>query len=178
MKIYLIFLQYFIENNVDPNLRGKAGITALHVAAQEGHVESIDYLMRLPNINSHTVDQYGRSSLLTAAANEQVHAVEKILHYQPDLINLVDAQGWSALHVAVCTNNLEIARCLLKKRASIDLEKWDEATAAHIATENGYLEMLQHLKVRGANFNKKTKTGWTLLHLASFHSWMQKLAKI
>lgn len=167
------FLQYFIENNIDPNLKGRDGMTALHIAAQEGHIESIQTLMQASTINSHAVDKYGRSALLTAVSNEKLAAVEKILELQPDLINLVDRQGWSALHIAARTNNLKITQLLLKKGAEIDREKWDGATATHIAAENGYLEILEWLKIRHANFAKKAKNDWTLLHLACFHNNLQ-----
>jgi ankyrin repeat protein len=172
------FLQYFIDNKVDANLSGKDGMTPLHVAAQEGHIASIEILMRTAGVIPRTINQHGSSVLLTAVSNKQLAAVEKILELdttsnsvddRAKLVNLADREGWSPLHVAVLQANLEMTQFLLRKRAAVDQKKLNGITASHIAAQHGYLEILQQLKSRRANFNELALRDWTVLHFASFY---------
>ena len=55
-----------VENNVDPNMADLSRRTALHLAASNGHEETLQYLLAVPDINKSPVDMFEGTPLQDA----------------------------------------------------------------------------------------------------------------
>jgi ankyrin repeat protein len=72
----------------------------------------------------------------------------------------------SALHVAVRTNQPEVARLLLDSGATVDIRDQHDYTPLHNAAWNGNLEMVKLLLASGANITARNYSGDTPLSCA------------
>ena len=58
---------HLLEDNADPSVGDKNGATALHYATFLGHIDSVEVLMRHPEVQD-LPDEKGRTALMWAAA--------------------------------------------------------------------------------------------------------------
>lgn len=66
--------------------------------------------------------------------NQSVMCVEKILACDPQLINEKDEEGYTPLHLAVISGNVEIAEVLLLHGGDFNAVDNEAHSAAHWAT--------------------------------------------
>uniref|UniRef100_A0A7E4UQQ0 Caskin-2 n=1 Tax=Panagrellus redivivus TaxID=6233 RepID=A0A7E4UQQ0_PANRE len=119
--------------------RDKYGRTALDVAAEEGHVEllqllirnSMSTLIRILNTDTRIVN----SPLHLAARNGHVEIVNILLTEGEFPINLVTSNG-TALHEAVLHGRVQVVRLLLHKGINQKLLDQDGRTAADVAVDS------------------------------------------
>lgn len=60
---------------VDPNVKGRQGMTPLQFAARSGRTEMVQYLLSLPNIDISIPDDRGKTALDAAKVNEKEDVV-------------------------------------------------------------------------------------------------------
>lgn len=76
--------------------------------------------------------------------------------------------GWSALHIAVMSNQFEVIRRLLLAGADISVkDDYDDNTPLHLASSGGHEKMVQLLLNENAKIYPVTKNGDTPLHYAA-----------
>ena len=149
------------------NAKGNNGQTALYFAAENGHLESVSYLL------SHGADpsiqtNHGMNALLCSLYLRFEDVALKILESPLIDITTTLLKGTNALHLAV-ERNLEKA-CAELIRLGIDAkacQKW-KYNPLHLAAQNGWLRGIQLLvkKCPYLNINSKTAFGMTPLQLA------------
>ena len=72
-------VQYCVQVlHVDPNLRGRQGMTALQFAARSGQMQVLQFLLDCPNIDVHVTDDRGQAPLDAARSNQRHEAIEAI----------------------------------------------------------------------------------------------------
>lgn len=72
-------LQYCVQVlHVDPNLRGRQGMTALQFAARSGQMQVLQYLLDCSNIDVHITDDRGQTPLDAARSNQRREAIAAI----------------------------------------------------------------------------------------------------
>ncbi len=59
-----------------------------------------------------------------------------LLGGNPEIVDVVDVNGWTALHHVANTNNIDFVRMLLNKNANWDLKNNEGKTARQIAVDN------------------------------------------
>lgn len=65
-------VQYCLQVlHVNPNLRGRQGMTALQFAARSGHMEILNYLLQCPDIDLQITDDRGQTPLDAARSNQR-----------------------------------------------------------------------------------------------------------
>ena len=82
-----------------------AGQSALHCAAQNGHVDVVNVLLSTENVDVTLADSCGRSALHCAAQNGHADVVQCLLkdkRFGSRMVNKVDSSGDSALLLAIC----------------------------------------------------------------------------
>lgn len=82
-----------------------AGQSALHCAAQNGHVDVVSVLLSTENVDVTLADSCGRSALHCAAHNGHADVVQCLLkdkRFGSRMVNKVDSSGDSALLLAIC----------------------------------------------------------------------------
>ena len=134
---------------VDPNIRSVDGETALHVAAREGHGSIVKQLLDRDDVDLNAVGgPLGRTALMEACDQEGALDVVKLFLEKEDIdVNQQSSVGWySALSLAVGSNNLEVAELLLDQD-DIDLNLKDRSgrTALCTACCENYLSMVELL---------------------------------
>ncbi len=68
----LNLIQFWIEKlGVDPNVKGRQGLTALHFAARGGKVEIVKYLLDRDDIDVGILDDRGKTALDAATVNSK-----------------------------------------------------------------------------------------------------------
>jgi ankyrin repeat protein len=158
-------VSHLIAHGMDPNSKDETGRTALHRAAENGHAEVVDILLR----NGATVDvketKFGQTSLHLAALNGHRAVAQKLVENGAETI-LKDRNEWMAIHIAAWTGKEEVVRVLSEKLHVNETGK-DNLTALHCAAAQGHVKVTQLLLQRGADVDAEDTEGWTPLHWAS-----------
>ncbi|MBD0391954.1 ankyrin repeat domain-containing protein, partial [Wolbachia endosymbiont of Pentalonia nigronervosa] len=161
-----------IGNTVEKLLKERideSKITQLHVAAKEGLLETIKFLLNsLPNgnyINAKDEDNLGSTPLHYAAQNGHLDVVKALLGKGAD-VNAKAKGDWMPLHSAAQNGHLNVVNALLGKGADVKAKTKDGWTSLHYATQNGHLNVVNALLGKGADVNAKAKGDWIPLHSA------------
>ena len=169
-------------NAIDVNPDG--GETPLHYIVQRNAepFTSQNYLdtarvLIVGKANLNAKDGSGRTPLVIASQKQNGQALIALLLEQGADPNIPASNGWTALHNAAQSGEVDVARMLLDRRAAIDPRNKDGETplwrAVLVLSGNGgparqrqnYL-VVQHLVERGANLNLPTYTNYTMLDYA------------
>eukprot|EP00435_Cladocopium_sp_Y103_P003126 s2634_g1.t1 len=163
----LIALEKFLNSPSNPNVRDEHGNTPLHLAAREGHVESMLLLLEagaekdLPN---EAIG--GKTPLFIAAENGHLDVVRHLVEVGADTDKTM-ADGATPLLIAAHNSHLEVVRHLVEVGADKDKTMADGATPLLTAAHNGHLEVVRHLVEVGADKDKATADGATPLFIAA-----------
>jgi ankyrin repeat protein len=133
-----------------------------------GDEEIYAYLIQSVEVNF--VDSRGRTPLHTAAALGSMTIVNLVFKDEDKfgLINAVDINGETALHVATKNNFAEIVEALLNHGVDVNVKYPSGQTALHIAARKDFESILVSLLEQDdADVEAKDPLGRTPLHLAS-----------
>jgi len=147
------------------------GITALMIAAGNGHLEIVNALLT----NGASVDiarWNGVTALMIAAGKGDLEIVEALLGKGAS-VNAACDDGETALYIAAQKGDLEIVEALLGKGASVDVARWDGKTALYIAAQKGHLEIVEALLGKGASVNATDRYGDTALMIAAENGYLE-----
>lgn len=138
------------------------GKTPIHVAAREGHVRVIEFLVSMGG-NPNLTDSKGWTPLHYSAWKGHVEAVESLLEYS-NVKCVRDIEGRTAFSVAAESEYLH-AHSHARARI-LDLLRWGDALlrAARVDDAHGVKRCLGE----GASVNGRDQNGWTPLHWAAF----------
>jgi ankyrin repeat protein len=106
------------------------------------------------------------SEVLEAARAGETEQVEALLQASPELVNVRDGEGMTALHHAVQGGHSELAELLLDRGSDISaVDAWSQ-TPLHIAAYEGNPALVALLLARGADVTARDMRGRTPLYLA------------
>ncbi|TYZ66673.1 hypothetical protein PybrP1_000580, partial [[Pythium] brassicae (nom. inval.)] len=170
----------------DSHERNSFDRTPLHLAAQEGQLETIQRLVfRGANVNDR--DASGRTALHFASGAGSVAIARTILHLAASVggvggasvleylllqqhlnVNAADGDGCTPLHRAVHANSLaSIALLLAADGVQVDARDHSGATPLTIAVECGHADIAVQLIDAGADVNAQDTVGESPLFKAS-----------
>ena len=137
------------------------GITYLHYAARDGHVEGIQALIEAGEFVD-VRDIYEQTPLHYATEKGHSEAVKALLEHGANLnAKYGTHNNRTPLHLAVFENHLEVVKILLDYGASINAGYGgDNRTPLYEATQKGYLEIVHLLIEKGADVNKPSVIGY------------------
>lgn len=119
----------YIKQNTNLDTKDHQGISLLHVASCNGHVDIVRSLVN-SKADVNAVDFLSKSPLSIAAENKYYSVVECLINAGADA-NIVDSFGRTALHYAVKSGNNEILRIFLQRRHCVYTEDIDGKTPLH-----------------------------------------------
>uniref|UniRef100_A0A6P7HCX6 Ankyrin-1-like n=1 Tax=Diabrotica virgifera virgifera TaxID=50390 RepID=A0A6P7HCX6_DIAVI len=126
----------------------------LHLATKSGNIRKVRRLIESGR-------QRERKSRL-----EEKRRLEKI--------NEVNSEGFTALHIALEFNRIDVAKYLLAQGAHVNnIENPREKSLLHIATENNNLEMIRLFTEAGANMQCKDRYGCMPIHVAARFGYIE-----
>jgi ankyrin repeat protein len=148
------------------------GQTALHLAAERGHVALVALLLDLGAVPD-VVDTRGRTALHVAASHGQVHVIEHVVSADPNLVDVPDLQGRTALIIAAQRGHLEAVKTLLDNQSDKLARDARGRTALHWAAAGGHVGCVAELWSFDL-FQISDNTGATALQLA----WQQRQHRV
>uniref|UniRef100_A0A8C2TKE2 Serine/threonine-protein phosphatase 6 regulatory ankyrin repeat subunit B-like n=1 Tax=Coturnix japonica TaxID=93934 RepID=A0A8C2TKE2_COTJA len=107
-------LEKALKDN-DINALNSSGETLLHVAASQGHLNVMEYLIS-KGAKLDVMDQKGRTPLHRAAEKGHGDAAKALLHRGAHMYSL-DKEGKTPLHLAAQNNHSHIVKMFLRKEA-------------------------------------------------------------
>lgn len=143
--------------------------TPLHMAAKEGHLAVVKYLVQEQSQRvDYTRDNERRSPLHFAAMRGHKDLCKYLMEECESDVDVWDKHGRSALHHAVLEGHLDLIECFIEKHDA-DAEVVDDthSTCLHMAASTGQLHVLRYLIGRDlVDANAVDVNTYTALHTA------------
>lgn len=153
------------------------GTTALHWAAINNSVETVNYLLD----HGAKVDQKGgelmATPLLWACRVGLANMAYLLIQKGADPLR-TDAQGFNALHIAVHSSNIMLIIYLLHQGLPVDYADPQQRTPLHWAAYQGDPLSVDILLRWGADVKLKDDTGFTPLHWAVVRGNMSSMKRL
>nr|XP_042905260.1 uncharacterized protein LOC107454385 [Parasteatoda tepidariorum] len=160
-------IELLLTKGVEVSETDREGSTALHYAAEKGHLEIVKILIRnganasaeVYDIGSkycHIASKFGRRNILEFFFSEGGNA------------NETDKVGWTLLHYAAENNDVDFVEYIVDNGANIHAESNDTGMKPiHIASQSGCGKVLDYFLFKGVDVDTVNKLGYTSLHLAA-----------
>ncbi|EGG21526.1 hypothetical protein DFA_01412 [Cavenderia fasciculata] len=173
--------QQFNNNNEIIFKQDKYGVSPLHIAVQQSHLESVDILLeRGCQVNVRDTKPGVRLSSLHLALQKQtpnIELIKRLIKHGAN-VNQETTERKTPLFRACSLANYQVVELLLKNGANINIQDnprtngWEPYrvnTPFHIAVSKGNLDIVRLLLDNGGNPNLKLmdEMGETLLHVAA-----------
>ena len=158
-KNHIEVVQYLFNCGADIKFSNNTGLTALHVASQDGATEVVMFLLKhgVPR-DVIAAGEQNSTPLYYASLWGHTDLASILLEAGADP-NCSCVDGWTPILAAADKNHLGLARVLLEHRADLNhLSKAGSSTVLR-ASLHGYLEMARILVDAGANPDLPDKEG-------------------
>ena len=153
-------IRTLLEKRTDVNAPQVDGMTALHWAAYQDDLETVELLVRA-GANVKAANRYGVTPLSLACTNGNEAMVGLLLKAGADP-NTILPGGETALMTAARTGKLEAAKALLAGGANVNAkEEQSGQTALMWAAAEGNVEVVEALLQAGADFRLRLESGFT-----------------
>ncbi|ERF74129.1 hypothetical protein EPUS_06398 [Endocarpon pusillum Z07020] len=170
-------LEYLLETDPKVAVESLRGRTALHAAAEGGHIEIVERLLATEaDINKG----HGQNALEAAAGGGHIEVVERLLAAEADVDVL---SGRTALQAAAHGGHIKVVERLLTAKADVNAPAAaaDDRTALQSAAHGGHIKVVKRLLAAEADVNAAAASvdGRTALQAAAEggHSQVKKLLK-
>lgn len=151
---------------VDPNEANPVGgEPALVLAVREGSMRVLDVLLRYPGTNVDAQAMNGNTALMMAAFKQNRPAAEALIAKGA----AVNRPGWTPLHYAAASGDVDIAKLLLAHGARIDAVSPPASgkyTPLMMAAREGHQDCALFLLDQGADPQLKNGEGLTAAGIA------------
>ena len=149
------------------------GCTILHIAAENGCVDLVKFIITSVSDITKQEDDEGRSAIYYAAAGGNADAFQALLKAglfpEPSPVD-----GTTILHVAAANCFLDLVRCVVNKLPDIvpltDSNGW---SAIHYAATSGDINIIYVLVKSGLPLTHMANDGSTVLHKAAYCGKME-----
>ncbi|KAK3249493.1 hypothetical protein CYMTET_41079 [Cymbomonas tetramitiformis] len=160
-------LKTLYELGIELEDKDSDGMSAIHVAASNGHSDAILFLWQV-GVFAGSKDRICRAPLHFAALKDQVVIVDLLIALGED-IHTEDSIGRTAMHVAAEHGQLEALESLAAAGADINRETFEGWAPLHFAAWNGMTKAVQALIDMGAQQLPVTTFGQTPAHVAAMN---------
>lgn len=158
-------VRYLIRAGCDVTLKGKAGMTALHMAAKSGDIESCKTLItecKVPKTLVDSVDDGGWTSLIWASEFSHTDIARYLIDKKCDPL-IRDSEQNIALHWSAYSGSSEITEILLNEGCDVNAVNVHGDTPLHIAARQNRYAVSVLLLARGARITEINVAGETVI---------------
>jgi ankyrin repeat protein len=155
-------IRSLLQRGFDPNTLDPAGRHGLVIALQDDSLEAAQALIDWPKTNVEVRTAKDESPLMLAALKGHKELVRKLIARGGD----VNKPGWTPLHYAATSGELEIMALLLEEHAYIDAESPNKTTPLMMAAHYGTPEAVKMLLNEGADPTIRNELGMTAIDFA------------
>ncbi|KAL6063040.1 glutaminase [Balamuthia mandrillaris] len=148
------------SGTVDVNACDYDQRTPLHLAASEGQLDVVQYLLS-KGATVHTMDRWGNSPLDDSVRHKNDRTAELLKQHGAKLHT--GESYVSALCTAACVGELEELQRLVHYGADVNKGDYDSRTPLHLAAAEGHLECVKFLLSVGARTDVEDRWGETPL---------------
>lgn len=140
-----IVVKLLVEKGADINARDQEGLTPLDRAALKGRTQVMEYLVGqgAEHDPNRLLERVVRSGVTT---RDIIPALQRI-GADPDHRN---EQGETPLSIAIANGNRVLVKNLIKNGADVNLATTDETSPLDLAREQGDPDIIQMLRLNGA----------------------------
>ena len=140
------------------------GRTALHIAAEHGHLSLVKFMVTLDNNILKRLDDMGRTALHIAAEHGHLSLVKFIVTLDNNILKRLDKMRRTALHIAAVKDRYQIMKLLLEHGVELEAKDCKGETALHKVSESGSLGIARMLLINGAQVRTEDGNGKNALH--------------
>lgn len=152
-----------IAAGVSPNLLVKGGNPLTVYAVKEKAKQTLDYLIGLKGVDVDHANFSGETVLMMAALSGMLPEVKILVDKRGADIN---KSGWTPLHYACTTGQLEISEYLLNKGATVNALSDSDTTPLMMAIRAGNIQLVRLLLDRGADLQIRNHQGFSAIDVA------------
>ena len=154
---------------VGEKISGENGMEAIHFAAQYAPLETLKKFIDIhqKDLNVNAKDNSGWTSLMFAARNGNIDAINALVDNTGADVNARDNNGRTPLMYAAKSGNPDSVRTLVKAGSDIDAQDNYGLTPLMHAAWNRKLDSINALVNAGADVNARDNYGWTPLMFAA-----------
>jgi len=154
----LVEMKNLLTSRTHINFRDYDRRTALHVAASEGHLNVVEFLVE-HGAKLHRSDRWGGSPLDDAHRHQQTEVAQYLRAHKATTGSLNKVTN---LITAAATGDLEEVQSLaetLTSPAKLNAGDYDKRTALHLAAGEGHVNIVEFLCKSGADANAEDRWG-------------------
>ncbi|WP_265036680.1 ankyrin repeat domain-containing protein [Wolbachia endosymbiont (group A) of Anomoia purmunda] len=167
----LDIVRHFIAKGANINATKENGETFLHIAAIDGKLEIVQYLVEEKNFNINAANIKG-NTVLHHAAHGGCEKTARYLVEKGANVKATNRHGITPLHIAAFCGYSYVVENLIEDGADKNAISSNGCTLAHYAAigdESGMSCVLEYLvEEEGINFNVTDNLGSTPLHWAAY----------
>ncbi|KAG6403730.1 hypothetical protein SASPL_135958 [Salvia splendens] len=149
--------------------QNQSGETALYAAAECGHVELVEEMIKYYDAGFATLKaKNGFDAFHIAAKLGKLGVLKVLMEADPQLPATVDQSNTTALHTAAAQGHVEVVSFLLESNSSlVTIARNNGKTALHSSARYGHTEVVKAILGKEAGIAKwQDKKGQTALHMA------------
>lgn len=156
---------------IKPNAHNDEGLTALYLACENRHIDTVDMLLRHHNsvVDVKRKDGHIRTTPIHWATHQgELNTIQLFAKHYPEALTTFDPLRRSLLHIAVWRGHTDIVGMLLSRDlCHVNNIDHNGATALHCAAFYGRAEILKMILAKSnASLNTTDRHGRTCLHIA------------
>eukprot|EP00051_Salpingoeca_urceolata_P013700 m.173226 g.173226 ORF g.173226 m.173226 type:complete len:1267 (-) comp17867_c1_seq2:3026-6826(-) len=143
--------------------------TPLHIAAEQGLLREVQWLVEKAGVDPNELEHYGRTALHHACHAGQIDVVKWLEPRTKGSLGRRTGERNHALHIACMSGSLPLVKWTLTKRFGLTVHDrgWNNCTPLHFAALTDNVEVVRYLVVeRGAEVNCVDGSGNSPLHHA------------
>jgi len=141
------------------------GSSALLVAAEEGHVDTVQLLVD-SKVDVNIADGIGTTALYAAALQGYTDIARLLIESKANVDAAMD-NGATALWTSAQQGHIEIARLLVENKANVNAAKENGSTALIVAAQDNHADIAKLLVESNVDVNAAMDNGDTALFIAT-----------